>query len=197
MDLTSTVRSDALPAVGSMLVPGALAAAPYVALAWGPPHNLKLFIDANQGISTAAAALLVVSVGLVVESFGSYAEYFAVDRCHRDQKAMLAEWKRYLQIAWETEPIGQHYLRKVLTIFKFELNLCVAAVLTLPGSIALAYYAVLPSHAMWAILVGTLVLVGVLFKVAVDSSILLANLRHELVAQAIRVKLLASEPDAA
>ena len=197
MDLTSTVRSDALPAVGRMLVPGALAAAPYVALAWGPPHNLKLFIDANQGISTAAAALLVVSVGLVVESFGSYAEYFAVDRCHRDQKAMLAEWKRYLQIAWETEPIGQHYLRKVLTIFKFELNLCVAAVLTLPGSIALAYYAVLPSHAMWAILVGTLVLVGVLFKVAVDSSILLANLRHELVAQAIRVKLLASEPDAA
>ena len=197
MDLTSTVRSDALPAVGSMLVPGALAAAPYVALAWGPPHNLKLFIDANQGISTAAAALLVVSVGLVVESFGSYAEYFAVDRCHRDQKAMLAEWKRYLQIAWETEPIGQHYLRKVLTIFKFELNLCVAAVLTLPGSIALAYYAVLPSHAMWAILVGTLVLVGVLFKVAVDSSILLADLRHELVAQAIRVKLLASEPDAA
>ena len=133
----------------------------------------------------------------MVESFGSYAEYFAVDRCHRDQKAMLAEWKRYLQIAWETEPIGQHYLRKVLTIFKFELNLCVAAVLTLPGSIALAYYAVLPSHAMWAILVGTLVLVGVLFKVAVDSSILLANLRHELVAQAIRVKLLASEPDAA
>ena len=196
MDLTSTVRSDALPAVGSMLVPGALASAPYVALAWGPPHNLKLFIDANQGISTAAAALLVVSVGLVVESFGSYAEYFAVDRCHRDQKAMLAEWKRYLQIAWETEPIGQHYLRKVLTIFKFELNLCVAAVLTLPGSIALAYYAVLPSHAMWAILVGTLVLVGVLFKVAVDSSILLADLRHELVAQAIWVKLLASEPDA-
>lgn len=197
MDLTSTVRSDALPAVGSMLVPGALAAAPYVALAWGPPHNLKLFIDANQGISTAAAALLVVSVGLVVESFGSYAEYFAVDRCHRDQKAMLAEWKQYLQIAWKTEPIGQHYLRKVLTIFKFELNLCVAPVLTLPGSVALGYYAVLPSHAVWTILVGTLFLAGVLFKVAVDSSILLADLRHELVAQAIRVKALGSEPDAA
>ena len=44
---------------------------------------------------------------------------------------------RVLQITWETEPIGQHYLRKVLTIFKFELNLFVAGLLTMPGSVAL------------------------------------------------------------
>ena len=54
MDLTSTVRSDVLPAVGSFLVPGAVVSSPYVALLWGPPHNLKAFIDANQGASTAA-----------------------------------------------------------------------------------------------------------------------------------------------
>lgn len=144
MDLTSTVRSDALPAVGSMLVPGAVAAAPYVALAWGPPHNLKLFIDGNQGISTAAAALLIVSVGLLVESLGSYLEYHLVDRCHDDREQMLRDWEEYLLIAWAKEPIGQHYLRKVLTIFKFELNLCVSVLLTMPGSVALAYFGVVP-----------------------------------------------------
>jgi len=38
------------------------------ALLWGEPHNLKQFVDANQGAATAAAALLVVAVGLLVDS---------------------------------------------------------------------------------------------------------------------------------
>jgi len=126
MDLTSTVRSDALPAVGSLLIPGGVAAAPYVALAWGPPHDLKAFVDANQGISTAAAALLVVGVGLLIESIGSYFEYYVVDQRHDDREAMMGRWTEYLRIAWKTEPIGQHYLRRVLTVFKFELNMFVA-----------------------------------------------------------------------
>lgn len=194
MDLTSTVRSETLPAVGSMLVPGAVAAAPYVALAWGPPHNLKLFVDANQGISTAAAALLIVSVGLLVESLGSYVEYHAVDRCHDNRERMLNEWEEYLQIAWTTEPIGQHYLRKVLTIFKFELNLCVAGLATLPGSAGLAHFGVMPPHASWAVLIATALATGGLFLVAVHSSKLLATLRHNLLVQAKRVGALGGSP---
>jgi hypothetical protein len=184
MDLTSTVRSDTLPAVGSFLVPGAVLSFPYVALAWGAPHDLKAFVDANQGVSTAAAALLVVAAGLLVDSVGSYVEYYVVDLQHKDRTVMLQRWREYLQIAWKIEPVGQHYLRRILTIFKFELNLLVASVGTVPGTIALAYYGVLPGHAIVAVVIITALAVLYLFKASVASSLLLADLREQLVAQA-------------
>ena len=49
-------------------------------------------------------------------------------------------WYQYLKIAWIREPIGQRYLRKILTTFKFELNLLVATVPTMLGTLALHHY---------------------------------------------------------
>lgn len=184
MDLTSSVRSDTLPAVGSFLVPGAVLSIPYVALAWGTPHNLKAFVDANQGVSTAAAALLVVAAGLLVDSIGSYVEYYIIDLQHKNRAAMLKRWQEYLRIAWKTEPVGQHYLRRILTIFKFELNLLVASAATIPGTLALAYYGVLPVHALIAIFTISVALLIYLFRASVASSVLLDELREQLIAQA-------------
>jgi hypothetical protein len=184
MDLTSTVRSDSLQGVGSILVPGAVTCVPYVTLLWGPPHNLKQFVDANQGVSTAAVAILIVAVGLLVESVGSFVEFHIIDACHKDRTAMLVRWRNYLKIAWKTEPIGQHYLRRILPIFKFELNLFVATLATIPGVIALWYYRVLPAHGLVTIGVGVLLLAGYLFRAAVTSSVLLDSLRESLIDQA-------------
>jgi len=184
MDLTSTVRSDSLQGVGSVLVPGAVASLPYVALVWGPPHDLKGFVDANQGAATAVAAVLLVAVGLLVESVGSYVEYYVIDTRHADRAAMLDRWREYLRIAWKTEPIGQHYLRRILPIFKFELNLLVATVVTLPGIGLLAYYQVFPIYTLLAIGAGVVVLASYMYRASVDSSFLLADLRRDLVTQA-------------
>jgi hypothetical protein len=184
MDLTSTVRSDTLPAVGSFLVPGAVAATPFVALVWGQPHDLKAFVDANQGVSTAAAALLVVAIGLLVESVGSYAEFYWIDRQHKNREEMLNVWREYLQIAWQTEPVGQHYLRRILTIFKFELNLLVATLATIPGTVLLGWWSVLPWHGFVWLLLITFCLAWYLYVASVASSRLLAELRQGLVAQA-------------
>ena len=64
---------------------------------------------------------------------------------------MQARWREYLQIAWTTEPVGQHYLRRILTIFKFELNALVAIGFAVPGTLLLAYWEVLPLHGLlWA-----------------------------------------------
>jgi hypothetical protein len=184
MDLTSTVRSDTLPAVGSFLVPGAVASSPYVALLWGPPHDLRTFVDANAGASTVAAAMLTVAAGLLIDSIGSYVEYYGVDRLHKNRAEMLSRWKEYLRIAWKTEPIGQHYLRRILTIFKFELNLLVASILTIPGTVALWWFSVLSPHGARWILAITGVLVLYLCRACYDTSVLLDELRTELVAQA-------------
>ena len=185
MDLTSTVRSDSLPAVGSVLVPGAVASLPYAALLWGPPHNLKAFVDANQGASTVVGGLFIVSVGLLIESIGSYAEYYLLDSRHKDRGAMHERWRNYLQIAWQKEPIGQRYLRRILTTFKFELNLLVATPVTIPGTIALAYYGVIGNTV--TLLLGLFIagLVLYLYRASVSSSVLLDNVRGLLVAQAV------------
>ena len=84
------------------------------------------------------ALLLAIGGGFLVESLGSYVEYYLLDSRHRDRAAMLRSWWRYLRIAWKVEPTGQHYLRRILAIFKFELNGFVATVAALPGLLWIA-----------------------------------------------------------
>ena len=93
LNLSSAVRSDTLPAVGSMIVPGVVASTPYIALLWGEPHNLKGFVDANQGASTAAAAIVVVAAGLIVDTIGSYVEHDLIDTRHTNPAQMRERWR--------------------------------------------------------------------------------------------------------
>jgi hypothetical protein len=184
MDLTSSVRTDALPALGSLLVPGALAAAPYIALAWGEPHNLKAFVAAQEAASTAAGFLVIAASGFLIESIGSYVEYYVIDWRHEDRAGMLDRWRRFLRVAWTTEPIGQRYLRRILTVFKFELNLLVATVATLPGLWALWHYGLLTPRQAITLQVLAVGLILYLLRATFDSSKLLDELRAELVATA-------------
>jgi len=142
MNPTTAVRSDVLPAVGSFLIPGTVAATPWVALAWGAPHHLQKFVDANEAISSAVGALLIVGVGLLIESVGTFVESQVVDRESRNPD-VSERWYEYLKIAWIREPIGQRYLRKILMTFKFELNLLVATIPTMLGTLALHHYHVI------------------------------------------------------
>lgn len=191
MDITTAVRSDALPAVGSLLLPGALVAAPWVALAWGEPHNLRVFADSKEGLATAAAALLVIGAGLIVESLGTFVESHIVDKLHKDPKKLQERWIDYLKIAWVTEPIGNHYLRRVLTTFKFELNSLVAVVATTPGTLLLGHYHVIPAHAVyWLMVLIAVLFIYLSYAVYVDSEVL-DRLRGDLIKVANEQKALA------
>ena len=183
MDLTSSVRTDALPAVASIMVPGALASLPYLALVWGHPHNLKAFVEAREGVSTAVGVLLLVGSGFLIESVGSYVEYYVIDRFHGDRTAMLQRWRDYLRLAWTTEPVGQHYLRRILIVFKFELNLLVATTAGIPAVFALACYGVLTPLRFGLILCLQIGLALYLTVAAIASSKLLDELRGYLLRQ--------------
>lgn len=65
---------------------------------------------------------------------------YLIDRRRPDRTRMLETWWRYLRIAWVHEPIGQRYLRRLLVSFKFELNMCVATLLTIPCVALLATF---------------------------------------------------------
>src|SRR5262245_55031913 len=87
----------------------------------------------HDAVSTIAAILIFVSAGFTIDSVGSYVEVHALDRRRADHEKMIEYWWKYLTIAWTREPIGQHYLRRLLVSFKFELNMFVALVLALPS----------------------------------------------------------------
>jgi hypothetical protein len=181
MDPTSTVRTDALPAIATLVIPGGVASVPYAWLALDVAPALKAYLVTHDGIATLIAVLVSIAVGFVLESAGSYAEVYLIDRRRSDHEQMLNIWWRYLRIAWDKEPIGQRYLRRLLVTFKFELNMFVAIVCAIPGVLLLAANERLRCDAWVAVLVGMLIAAGLFFWAARGSANVLAKLREELI----------------
>src|ERR1700682_4764388 len=133
MDPTTAVRSETLPVIATVVAPGAFVSAPYAWAALSKADLALAFLDRHEGLALAAALLLWIVAGFAVESLGSYVEFYWIDLPRTDHAEMVKTWWEYLRIAWDKEPVGQHYLRRMLVSFKFELNMSVAAMATIPG----------------------------------------------------------------
>jgi hypothetical protein len=180
MDLSSAVRTDTLPGIVTILAPGLIASAPYSWYLLAQSPDLQAVLNQHEAIAVAAAILLWSVNGLAVDSLGSYVEVYLIDRVRPNHAEMMDTWRKYLRIAWVHEPVGQHYLRRILVSFKFELNMSVAA---LVGAIGVILFLpdLFTSRAV-ALLAGSLlVLAGLLFFAARDSSTVLADVRAALV----------------
>jgi hypothetical protein len=181
MDPTSAVRTDTLPAIATLVGPGLVASSPYTWLWLLGASDVRVFLGQHEAIAVAAAVLLWVVSGFAIESLGSYVEVHWIDRRRPDHEEMLKNWWRYLRIAWVTEPVGQHYLRRLLTSFKFELNMLVAVWVCLVGVglLAVAGRMSWPSAVLIVLVLGTMSLL--LAKAARDSADVLAQVRAALV----------------
>jgi hypothetical protein len=124
--------------------------------------------------------LLSIAIGFLIESIGSYIEFYIIDRRHPDRNAMMDKFWRYLRIAWTTEPTGQHYLRRLLAIFKFELNGFTAVLVALPGLVWFAATVDLRLGQTLGLLLPVVGLGFYLFHAATQTSFLLAELREQL-----------------
>ena len=122
-----------------------------------------------------------IVVGFGLDSAGSYVEVYCIDRRRKDHAEMLEVWWRYLRIAWAHEPIGQHYLRRMLVSFKFELNMFVAVMVCTVGFGLLGF----SGAVRWPIVVAVEVVLGsaalLLANAARGSSEVLADVRANLV----------------
>jgi hypothetical protein len=184
MDPTTTVRTDALPAAATLLVPAAVAAGPYIGLLWYEPHNLGRVVTALPGASAAAGLIALIGTGFLIESLGSFVEYYCLDRLQaktqEEREQLTKEWWSYLRTAWKVEPVGQRYLRRLLVTFKFELNLLVACVPCLGGLGALLAWNVVPGVVGYPLMAFAFVLGCYLFFAAYTSAGLLRQVRSEL-----------------
>jgi hypothetical protein len=181
MDPTSTVRTDALPAIATLVIPGAFGGIPYAWFILDSVPQLRIYLDAHDGIAALTAVLVAIAIGFTIESAGSYAEVHLIDRRRADHNRMLETWWRYLRIAWVKEPIGQQYLRRLLVTFKFELNMFVAALFASLGVLLLAVTGRLQFTTGLGVLVGMIVAASLFFGAARGSANVLAEVRQRLV----------------
>ena len=70
MDLTSSVRTDTLPALGTVVAPGVLALAPYAALFLVAHPRAASYLTGHEAISLTAGLMLAIGGGFLVESLG-------------------------------------------------------------------------------------------------------------------------------
>jgi len=186
MDPTTAVRTDAIEVIATVIAPGAYASAPYMWAVLAQSHEWRDFLEKHEAIALASAILAWTVAGFVVESVGTYAEYYLIDRKRPDHAAMLANWWRYLQITWakDKEPIGQHYLRRTLVSFKFELNMATACVGSMPGWLLLGLIGVLSGlQSIDVVILSWIAALG-LFSMARTSAGVLAEVRERLLAVA-------------
>ena len=181
MDLTSTLKEGVYRSIATILLPGAVAIAPYLFLAVHYFPGLSTAIEQGAAWSAVLLTLIFIGVGLLTDTLGAFIEEKVLDQLHDDPKRVREEWYRYLRIAFSQEPIGQRYLRSMTLHLKFELGLGVAIVLGLAGLVWLncvkSLVSAVPAVGLAVLL---LALAAYLFWEARASSEVLARVRQEL-----------------
>ena len=135
MDISKTVKDDTLGPLSSILVPGIILTFPYVAHFLFKNDNVALYFSSHEATSIIVATFTAIIFGLIVDALGRTIESHVIDEMHKDASEVREEWFKYLNLVHDPEPICQRFLRKVLLQFKFELNLGLALIFSLPGLI--------------------------------------------------------------
>jgi hypothetical protein len=163
------------------VIPGGLASIPYAWLVLEALPQFKSYVGGHDGLAALAAVLVSIAIGFVLESLGSFVEFYLIDKRRADHEEMLKTWWLFLRSAYRKEPVGQRYLRRFLVTFKFELNTFVAILFAIPGVILLGVTGQIESTASLVILGTMLIFAGLFFFAASISADVLADIRRHLV----------------
>ena len=119
----SAFTNDVFRPLATLLIPGAIGISTwFIALAWQFPTLKNL---ASQNHADSALILLMASIfaGMVFEDFGARWEV-QLDRWAdaRTKDEHSNNWRKYLQTAFKSDPIGRRYARALVLRLKFELG---------------------------------------------------------------------------
>jgi len=180
MDLTSAVRTDTLPGIATLIIPGAFASGTWIAFGLLEMPGVAEYLMEREALSIVVLILSWIAFGFIVESTGSYIEAYVIDRWRPDRVELAKIWAKYLALSWEHEPVGQRYLRRLLITFKFELNMLTATLFSIIGVVALWARDILHCEAASWTLLGLASFAALLFFWSYQSSVVLAKVRKIL-----------------
>lgn len=134
MDVTSAFKSEVFRPLVTLVIPGAIAHAPYIlVVAHYFPQTVQ-FWNEHPSAFVSILVISVLAVGLVLENLGSVIEWNVFDEIlDRREGTHKIEWEEYLKLWLKDEIVGQRYLRQSLTRLKFELSMAPALFFFLCG----------------------------------------------------------------
>ena len=129
MDAVAPLKNDVFRPLVSLVVPGAVAIAPWTHLAISHVQGVEDFWKQHDAAFVALLVLTVLTVGLILEGVGALVESAVFDAILAKKRARhVADWKAYLQLKMGDEFVGQRYLRTMVTRLKFELPMVPALI---------------------------------------------------------------------
>ena len=136
MDIVSAFKSEIFRPVVTLVVPGFVAASPYLLVANYYNPQILEFWQASPSAFIGILLIIVLAVGLILEDIGSRIEVNLWDQIiKRKQKTYSEDWDKYLKLYTKDDIIGQRYLRTLLVRLKFELSMGPALFIALGGLI--------------------------------------------------------------
>ena len=107
-----------------LIVPGLLTSFPYLILFFEQRPDIRdFFLGDAKTLFVTFVALVSLVTGIILEDFGSRIEAHYYDWRHkRKDNEYMTTWTKFLQIAYDKEPVGHRYLRNILFRMKFELS---------------------------------------------------------------------------
>lgn len=146
----SAFTNDVFRPLATLLIPGAIGVSTwFIALIWRFP-TLNDLVRRNHGDSGFVLLLAAVFAGMVFEDFGARLEV-RLDRWAdgRTNDEHTRNWRRYLQTAFKSDPVGRRYARTLVLRLKFELGTAFAMISAVLGLIWLAVLGLSLSAVVW------------------------------------------------
>lgn len=124
MDVTSAFKSEVFRPLTTVVIPGAVAVAPFVILVgYYVPVTFE-FWDDHPAAVVSIITVAAIAAGLILDNIGTHIESQLFDewleKCRTGHKA---NWRTYLGLELKDELVGQRYLRGRVERLKFELSM--------------------------------------------------------------------------
>lgn len=191
MNVADAFKSEVIRPLTTIVVPGAIAIAPYVLVLGYYVPLVFSFWTAHPSAFVTLVAITIFSTGLVLDNFGTHIEVSYIDRTLQKCDPKHDEtWRAYLGLRIKDEYVGQRYLRQKVERLKFELSMAPAMLSFAVGLTWLQWL-----HGVWRWpgfvgLLGLLLLGSYYFlREAYKTACVLADTRK------ILVRAVASAPD--
>ncbi|HVN87979.1 MAG TPA: hypothetical protein VMW17_24320 [Candidatus Binatia bacterium] len=185
MDLISGLRSELFRPLVTLLVPGAIAIAPYWVVLQSRVPEVVTFKADNPSALVAILLVVIIAAGLTLEDIGARIEREVWDRRLRTLGEFAnfdAQWHQYLSLKTQDEIVGQRYLRTILVRMKFEISTGPALIIHLIGLIWVNHVlAAFSAGTMLQLSIAYCALAAYLIWESYQSCYALAELRRDVI----------------
>jgi hypothetical protein len=136
-ELTAAFQSEVFYPIATLVVPGFFAISTLAFAALQRLPIINELAEQHPGVATATAVLTVLTSGLVCEDLGAHLEqrfdgWLENEAGYEEHQN---EWFLYLRMAFDKEPVGQHYLNTLVLRLKFELGMTFASIAFAGGAL--------------------------------------------------------------